>query len=335
MALEISEQPVLLRRKAEVWERRAVDLLEHVGGRSDLMVVGRGSSGNACIFASYLYALRTGRQPVEFRPWLVTQDLPAADLSGYLVLAYSASGYSTDVSRAAQWLSERGARVIGITNSLDPDSHLAVASDDLMHLDVGSEIAVPATKTLCAQLFVTAALCGYPIVQGAHQASDAIESLLSARWLPEVADVVSGARTVVWIARGPSLAAALDASLKIQEVAGLPSLAWSTAEFLHGPISAMSERERAILLVDDETPTSSLEVVAKQLVSRGTPFVIAAGERTSPLPGDLTVRIPLPQERWARAPVFCTLSQALALLLAQDRGLDPDRPSGLNKITQT
>jgi glucosamine--fructose-6-phosphate aminotransferase (isomerizing) len=162
-----------------------------------------------------------------------------------------------------------------------------------------------------------------------------MESLLAARWMPEIADVVSGARTVVWIARGPSLAAALDASLKIQEVAGLPSLAWSTAEFLHGPISAMSERERAILLVDDETPSSSLEVVAKQLLSRGTPFVIAAGERTSPLPGDLTVRIPLPERRWAHAPVFCMFSQALALLLAQDRGLDPDRPSGLNKVTQT
>jgi glucosamine--fructose-6-phosphate aminotransferase (isomerizing) len=335
MALEIAEQPVLLRNKAEAWEIEAADQLERVQGRDDMAVVGRGSSGNACIFASYLYALRTGRQPVEFRPWLVTQQLPEVALGGFFVLAYSASGHSTDVGRAAQWLRKSGAHVIGITNAIEPDCHLARASDQLFHLNVGPELAVPATKTLCAQLFVSAALCGYPIREAAHEASEAMEAVLAARWMSETATLLSAGRTSVWIARGPSLASALDAALKMQEVSGLPSLAWSTAEFLHGPISAMSDQDRAVLLVDDETPSNSLEVVIKKLVACGTPFVIVAGEKASPLPGDLTIRIPLPRERWACTPVFCTLSQVLALSVAQQRGLDPDRPAGLNKITRT
>jgi glucosamine--fructose-6-phosphate aminotransferase (isomerizing) len=132
-----------------------------------------------------------------------------------------------------------------------------------------------------------------------------------------------------------ALAAALDASLKMQETAGIPAQPWSTAEFLHGPIGAMNPHDAAVLLSDAQRPSQSFEAVVKQLVTSGTRFLVVAGESDSPLPGDLTLRVPLPPVRWAATPVFCFLSQLVALELASRQGLDADRPAGLNKITQT
>jgi glucosamine--fructose-6-phosphate aminotransferase (isomerizing) len=285
--------------------------------------------------------LRRGRYPIEFRPWICTQaDAVDRSWSDAMVFAYSSSGQSTDVAQSAHWLRERGAKILGITNA-GGESNLSRVSHAILHLDVGDELAVPATKTFNAQLFVSAALCGFPIANVAESIASSMDAVLASDAARRVADFVQGARTIVWIARGPALAAAKDAALKIQEAAGSVSQAWSAAEMLHGPIGAMNPLDRVVLLQDSDEPAPSLDAVSTRLLARGTPHLVVAdsgseagGERPH-VHGDLSVRIPLPSVRWARTIVFAFLSQLVTIELVERAGLNPDQPFGLTKVTPT
>src|SRR5687767_15409795 len=239
MARETEEQPALFRRNAARWSETSQQAIRVLGDRPNLVLIGRGSSGHACTFASYLYCMRRGRFPIEFRPWICSQE--GAFDRGWgdsIAFAYSSSGQSTDVAQSAAWLRERGARILAVTNA-EGDSNLSQVSDAIVRLEVGEEHAVPATKSFTAQLFVTAALCGFRMNAVAETLASSMDSILASTAAHRIADFVHGARTVVWIARGPALAAAKDAALKLQEAAGIVSLAWSAAEVLHGPIGFM------------------------------------------------------------------------------------------------
>src|SRR5688572_24517200 len=151
MARETLQQPALFRRNAARWSEMAEQAIRTLGERPNLVLIGRGSSGHACTFASYLYAMRRGRFPIEFRPWICTQEGTFDRGWGdALAFAYSSSGQSTDVAQGALWLRKRGARILAITND-EGDSNLSQVSDAVVRLEVGEEIAIPATKSFTAQ----------------------------------------------------------------------------------------------------------------------------------------------------------------------------------------
>lgn len=330
MSEEIASQPPIIESNAKAWEEQAAGIRARVGERRNLVLIGRGSSGNACTFATYLHATATGRHAIELRPWVTVQDAPRADWSDAWVLAYSVSGQSTDVAHAARWLRDRGAHVVGVTNAPDAKCHLGEASDELFFLGAGPERAVPATKTFGAQLFASAALCGLPIEEAAKETAACMREVLAGDAWSQLAAFLSEAHLVWWIGRGPAYAASLDAALKTMESAALPGTAWSAAEVLHGPIGSASPTHRAVFFVDQHEPASSLEAAGAAFVSRGVPFLRVGG-----LGEGHTLPIPLPSQRWARTPVFGLLSQRAALALAELQGLDPDSPAGLMKVTET
>lgn len=338
MQREIAEQPDLLEARADHWMAEASRVGGELMSRRQLFVLGRGSSGNACVYASYLYGLRTGRHAVEFRPWLTTQELPKSDLSDTAVLAFSVSGQSTDIAQAAEWLAERGAYVVGVTNAEDDDCRLGAASSALCHLRAGEEHAVPSTKTLCAQFFASAALLGYDIDKPARQTAEALRSLDARGYGEQLADFMRAASTVSWVGRGPSLAAALDAALKCRETARQESNGWSAAEIQHGFVGSLGADDRVILFSDGNDTTGNVIAVTNALLSRNTPFVVAGDAYQTSTESAHTsafLALDLPDARWARAAVLANLSQRAAFELAVLRGLDPDCPAGLKKVTET
>ena len=118
----------------------------------------------------------------------------------------------------------------------------------------------------------------------------------------------------------------------------MPATGYSSAEVLHGPIGAMNEQDRAVLVLDGPEIADSMAAVVVSLVTRGTPFVVLGPEGMAP-PGDGRVAInlpaPMPTTAWARTPVVAMIGQRTALQLARRRGLDPDAPPGLRKVTET
>src|SRR5690606_15769849 len=131
---------------------------------------------------------------------------------------------------------ERNARIIAITNSQNREPGIARVSDKLIFLNVGKEIAVPATKTFTAQLFLTAALAGCKIEQTARQVADCMQSYINSDVPEQLLNFISNKKGVTWLGRGLIQPAALDAALKLMETTNTPSAGWSTAEYLHGPV---------------------------------------------------------------------------------------------------
>jgi glucosamine--fructose-6-phosphate aminotransferase (isomerizing) len=331
MKKEALETPAMLRREAAHWETQATTLRAQAASRPQVALIGRGSSGNACTFASYLMMLKSGRHPVEFRPWVTTQDLPEADWSDTVAYAFSASGHSVDVSEALRWLKSRGALAIGVTGSDATDLPLLEHADGVFRLNCGPEKAVPATKSFTAQLFAAAALAGYPMAQAAEQTAQAMEAIVNSDKVDTLATFLQGARTVAWLARGPSYAGALDAALKAQESLGLPAVAYSTAEFLHGPIAMFHREDRVVLFSGTDEPMDSKQAVVNTLLSRGVPFITIGTDTTR----EAGLPLQLPDERWARTPVLAFLAQLACAELAERMQLDADAPADLKKVTLT
>ncbi|MHB1200584.1 MAG: SIS domain-containing protein [Polaromonas sp.] len=331
MANEARSAPLVLHSEAPRWQREATGIRRLVAGRPLSVLVGRGSSGNVCTFASYLFALQTGRQPVEFRPWLTTQPLPAADWSDAAVYAFSNSGNSTDVAATAEWLRARGALVVAISEADAPDAHLLKPAHHIIRLGCGPERAVPATKSVVAQLFIAAALAGYEIELAAEQTA-ACMLRIDADGVPSrLAAFLAGARTVTWLARGPSCAGALDAALKLQESVGVPSTGYSMAEYLHGPIAAASPEDRVVLFSGADEPMESKQAVTAALLARAVPFLCLGSDRTP----EAQLPMPFPQARWARTALLAYIAQLACSDLAERYGINPDQHPSLLKVTKT
>ena len=331
MKQEALETPAMLRRECAHWEAQAASIRKLRGKRPNVALIGRGSSGNACTFAAYLMMLQTGRHPIEFHPWVTTQTLPNADWSDTLAIAFSASGQSIDVAEALRWLKSQGALAVGVTASDGDELPLLDHADAVFRLNCGPEKAVPATKSFTAQLFAAAALAGYPLARATEQAALAMEAIVASDTVATLATFLQGARTVAWLARGPSYAGALDAALKTQESLGMPAVGYSTAEFLHGPIAMFHPSDRAVLFSGADEPMDSKQAVAATLLARGVPFLTLGTDSTR----EAALPIPFPEDRWARTPVLAFLSQLVCAELAQRMALDADAPANLQKITRT
>src|SRR5262249_31886534 len=163
------------------------------------------------------------------------------------------------------------ATVIGITN--EPGSPLAAAVDLVLATEAGPELAVPATKTVTAQLAVlvtvTAALGPGPAVgdtlAGPPAAADATPGdpgparELAGRWCAIDRLVVAG--------RGLGYAAALETALKVAETTGILAEGMSAADLYHGPIAAVYAGA-PVLLVSAGGPADA-DVAALRLLLDG------------------------------------------------------------------
>lgn len=342
MYQEIVEIPGLLRRLGSSWTQTIASFgdLHHFENanlpRRHAAVIGRGSSGNACTFFTYLYGIYRGRQPIELRPWLTLKTKnPDQDWSDSVVYAYSTSGESTDIIHAAEFTRRCGAHVVGITNADSADCTLGKHSDHLLRMQVGPENAIPATKTFVSQLVISAALAGLPIEKACPEIAQSVQAILDAGIAEELTRFISGARQCLWIARGPGYAAALDCALKLQETSGISSGTYSSAEFLHGPIGSTSQEDRVILFVDDTDSDSNLDTITAALINRKVPVVSFGSRGGKTILMHVEFPFDLPSDRWARAVVFAVVGQLCALHSALARGIHPDTPGGLKKVTRT
>jgi glucosamine--fructose-6-phosphate aminotransferase (isomerizing) len=334
MAAEMAEQPAVLNRL--------------IGGRDDLfarvrgilpapplrvVVLARGSSDHAAIYGRYVLEHST-RTPVALAaPSLHTRYGVETDYHGYVVIAASQSGRTPEIVTALELMRSRGAVAIGVTN--DAESPLAQSADLTLPLGAGRERAIPATKTFTAQLAVFALLAeamGPVPWSPADWATvpDAVEAVLADPALAgPVAAAIGDARAAVVLARGFLFSVALEAALKLKETTSLLAWADSTADFRHGPI-AVVDSELPVLSLSAAGPCAAdVAEIADDIRARGGHVLSIADT-----PGaDLPIPSGVPE---ALATVPATVrAQQLALALARHRGLDPDTPAGLSKITAT
>jgi glucosamine--fructose-6-phosphate aminotransferase (isomerizing) len=338
MTAEMAEQPRVL---ADLAARRT-ELAAHVrealpGAPAGIVLVARGSSDNAAVFGRYVLELATRRPVALAAPSLVTRYGVQGTLEGWLAVGVSQSGRTPEIVSVLEAFGAAGARTVAITN--DRDSALADAAHATVDTSAGTEQAVPATKTVTAQFAAFAVLAEAIAADGAQLPWDgaawaalpgAIGELLADDAPARVAaDVVGDAQGLVAIARGLLLGAALEAALKLKEMTGILAEGASAADFLHGPI-AVVRRELPVLTLSAGGPAAS-DV---------TEFADAARERggrvLSIAPGaeaDLSLPPVLPEGLAAIGAIV--RAQQLAREVSLLRGIDPDAPFGLSKVTET
>ena len=316
---------------------KAVDEIAAVLKSKDfatVQVLGRGTSGNASLFLKYLIEVRLGILVADASPSTTSIYKSPIAMRNNLLIGMSQSGKSTDLVQFARTAIESGAYFVAMTN--DASSPLAQLAHQHIDLGVGPELAVAATKSysselLHAQLLVDAMLEENPPAQIAEEAERVIKD---ADQRIQEATALHHADDIVVLGRGYSLANALELSLKIKETSLINVPANSTAEYLHGPIAALKESSSVIFLAPSGqdysviSPTvDRVRAITKNVFWIGSSEYCGEGETF--LGGSA-----IADESYSCI-LDSTVLQLLANQLAVAKGLNPDAPKGLNKVTLT
>ena len=205
---------------AEIRDRVRAVVPEALDG---IAFVGRGSSDNAAMLGRYASELAAHRPAGLAAPRLHTRYASPVDYRGYLVIGLSQSGATPEVVATCERLRASGAVVVVITN--DDTSALAAVSDLALSTDAGAELAVPATKTVTAEMALVLVLAG-ALGDGLAGATElaavpgAVSAVLSDDGPPAaLAEVWVGYERLLVTARGLAYAAALETALKVKETA--------------------------------------------------------------------------------------------------------------------
>jgi glucosamine--fructose-6-phosphate aminotransferase (isomerizing) len=334
MLAEMEDQPRVLsglaeRRAPLVEEVRAV-LPERPLG---IVLIARGSSDHAAVYGRYVLERASGRPVALAAPSLHTLYEIEADYSGYVAVAVSQSGRTPEITTVLERLVAAGATPVAITN--DRESPLAAAAKATIDLGAGAERAVPATKTLTAQIAAFAVLAeafGAVPWTGADWAAlpGAVEEVLADPEPPRRgAAAIGDADGLITVARGYMFCVALEAALKLKETTSILAEGYSTADFRHGPIAVVDAARPVVAFCARGPASADVAELAGEVTQRGGRVITVSDSRSADigLPG----AVPEPL-----APIPAAVrAQQLARELALLRGVDPDAPFGLNKVTPT
>ena len=298
-----------------------------------VMVSARGSSGHAGTLLRYLLARDLGVVAAAAMPSVASLYGRRQRLRGALFVAVSQSGRSPDLIRQAESAREAGALCLALVN--DPGSPLAAACELVIDLAAGPERSVAATKSvlasLAAALALTAAWSGDgAMAVAAQRLPQRLDAAAAMDWSPLEA-VLAGTDRLFTVGRGPGLAIASEAALKLAETASITGLAYSSAELAHGPRALAGPGFPVLGFVQDDAARPGTLAILGELATLGVP-VLAAGADTAG-----ATRLPVVAPEQADADLLpMLLSFYLAVeATARARGLDPDHPPGLRKVTQT
>ncbi|HEU5204300.1 MAG TPA: SIS domain-containing protein [Candidatus Limnocylindrales bacterium] len=349
---EILEQPAVaerflqhglpeVRRIADALADREIDVV---------LIAARGTSDHAGLYAQYLFGA-LHRLPVALAtPSLVSLYGIAPRLDRALVIGISQSGRSPDVVAVLDAARAQGAPTIAITNA--PGSPLARAAEHPIDVAAGPELATAATKTYTAQLLAVAALAAaLPATPDAQalggspaERCTVLEGIPAALTQALAVEHAAGAlaearrnldRCTV-LGRAFDYATAREWSLKLKELAQVHAEPYSSADFQHGPLALVEPGYQVLAVAPSGLAGADLAKLVRRLreehdvdalVVSDDPDIRAAGTASLELPSGLP--------EWLMPIVSIVPGQLFALYLTVARGLDPERPRWISKVTET
>ena len=340
MLSEIEQQPATIERTI----KREAKKIESFAAKFKadrprlIVLVARGSSDNAALFGRYLLELTTGIPVSMAAPAIHTLYKKKMDLRDALVIGVSQSGEGDDINLTLENARRSGATTLAITN--EADSTMARLSDETFLIHAGRERSVAATKTYTGQLLIFHLLAKALSDDSAGMDVERLPELAaeSLKLKPEVAAMVERyafMEQCVVVGRGLNYANAYEFAIKLMETCYVVAERFSGADFLHGPIAMVDpgfpvfifappgptmtgtkELLAKLKVIGAETIVISGEAAALKLASRGIKLQQGISELLSPIP-------------------YIIPAQLFAALLAEAKGLTPDRPRSLSKVTKT
>jgi glucosamine--fructose-6-phosphate aminotransferase (isomerizing) len=337
---EIREQPAALLRlldhEAE-FARVAKTIIERDAHL--IRFVGHGSSDNAASYGVYAFGLIPRWTALRDSITLTVYYDSGPELAGSTVIGLSQSGRTPDVVEYVGRARAAGAFTVALTN--DVGSDLARVAEAVLPLSAGVEHAVAATKTYTTQVAALALLAGHAAGQGAHYADGIREvaGLLDAA-MPELERRAIGLAVpfsyvgrMFVIGRGPEFATARETALKLLETCRVAAEPLTATDLAHGPVAALDSLFPVWAIASADATLPTVTEAAERIRAAGATLV-STGTAASAIEGaDYVLPVPEPSVPLL-APVLSVLpGQLFALGLARAKGLDPDQPRGLSKVT--
>jgi glutamine---fructose-6-phosphate transaminase (isomerizing) len=335
MAAELREASGCVRRQAQDLAAPLDELVAWLGRRPPDVVVtcARGSSAHAATFAKHLIERHLGIPVAASAPNIATIYHRSLRLQDQLFLVISQSGLSEDLIEMTAAARAAGALTATIVN--DPKGPLASVAEIVLPMAAGPELSIAATKTfiasLAAVLRLTAQWTGTDEMRAAcDRLPTRLTEAAELDW-SEALRPLTNANSLVAIGRGPTLAIAREAALKLKETCALHAEAFSSAEFRHGPIALVETSYPILVLAPTDEAALGLSDLVGDLRRKGASVLIA--EPGGQEPGRLPALTPDQPD----ADAICLIQSFYAFLvrLAEARGTNIDRPRHLQKVTRT
>lgn len=300
-----------------------------------VLILARGTSDNAAHFLKYLIEVKMGLPVGLTSPSSVSIYHSRLQYEGVLVIAISQSGQSPDLVEFATAAKAAHAQIISLTN--DSQSPLATLAHHHFSLAAGPELAVAATKSYSAQLLISYLLVS-TWVDEPFELDEIIaqsQSLVSkADVVREAVDACSRESEFVFLGRGFAYANARESALKVQETAKISVQGLSTADYLHGPISALTPDTQLFILAPEHLPSASIgDAVAR--IRKNVNRIFWIGNGGVPTGDDVVIEGSHCSDEVRSSIVDAVALQSFALEFAKKCGFDPDAPEGLTKVTLT
>ena len=303
-----------------------------------VVIAARGSSDHAAVYAQYVLGA-LARLPVALAtPSLFSRYASPPRLSGALVIGISQSGRSPDVVAVLDEARRQGALTAAMTN--DAASPLAAVAEHPLDLRAGVEHSVAATKTYTAELMAIAMLAVALGDDGAKERETLLRvpdaqraALQAAGRASELADAHAGLVDCVVLGRGFNLATAFEWALKLKELAYVRAQAYSSADFQHGPVASLAPGGDVLAVVArGPLAADTEELIGRLRHERRARILVLAAE---PIAGADHLPFPDTVPEWLSPLVDIIPAQLFTAALARAKGLDVERPRGLNKVTVT
>lgn len=338
MLKEIAEQPEVLERTIIAEREKVTRIGDHIR-QSDIdliILVARGSSDNAALFGRYLLEVTTGIPVSLSAPSVFTLYDAKLRLKRALVVGVSQSGEGTDINHVLERAKEAGAFTLAITN--EQSSTMAKIADETLLIHAGREKSVAATKTYTGQMlhfYMLAAAIGNRRLDY-HKIPEFAANALKLE--PEVAQAVQRyafMENCVVVGRGMNYGNSYELALKLMETCYVVAERFSSADFFHGPLAIIERRFPVIMFgPTGVTRQSNIELLGRLrelhadcLSITNDPEIAKLSSKALVVPGEIDEMLsPIP---------FIIPAQLFAAHLSAAKGLDPDAPRSLAKVTQT
>lgn len=341
MMEEIFQQPEVLRRCMVYNKDKIVKLVKEIRGRDikSVVIAARGTSDHAGIYGKYIIECETGLPVSLASPSIYTIYKKSLKLNDSLVIGISQSGRAADVLEVLRSAKDCGAVTVSITN--DEASPLACAADTHLYCNAGTEMSVAATKTCTTEMIILAQLVSeWSEDESIIAELSSIPSKLSqifdeAGLIKEKTERYRFMNECFVLARGINYPIAMESALKIQETAYVRARAYATSDFYHGPF-AMIQKDMPVIVFAPEGPTLPDTVkMVKALKENEAEIIIVSNNSDVLEMGNCSFVIPYSSNDMISPFYNVVLAQLFACNLSLIKGLNPDSPRSLNKVTIT
>ena len=298
-----------------------------------LATVARGSSDHVATYLKYASELMLGVPVASVGPSVASIYKAPLKLGNAACIGVSQSGKSPDIVELSRSARADGAFTIAVTN--EPNSPLAETCDHCLPIHAGPELSVAATKT-----FVNSAVAGLlmlarwkddaEITRAIHALPEQLAKAAQIDW-PEMCAAIGGRKSLFTLGRGPVIAMSHEAALKFKETCQLHAESYSSAEVLHGPVSIVEKNFPVLAMTAADAAEGPLIDVADEIASKGA-SVFATSDKAR-----VAKRLEFVRTNHALTDPIALIVSFYAMVekVAAERGINPDAPRHLKKVTET